>query len=145
MSDTAIAPERAVTPDTGLTAAEVEQRVRDGEVNVADDRTSRTLGEIVRANVFTRFNAILGTLFVLILVFGQSRDSLFGFVLVANTLIGVVQEYRAKRTLDRLAVLSAPKAHVVRDGATEEVAVGDVVLDDLVELRSGDQIVAERM
>ena len=75
----------------------------------ADERTSRSLAEIARANIFTRFNAILGTMFVLILVFGEAQDALFGFVLVINTLIGIVQEWRAKRTLDRLAVLSAPE------------------------------------
>jgi cation-transporting P-type ATPase E len=134
---------RPVTADTGLTAAEVAERVRDGKVNVADDRTSRTFGEIVRANVFTRFNAILGSMWVLIIVFGDPRDGLFGFVLVINTLIGVVQEVRAKRTLDRLAVLSAPKARVVRDGETIEIAVPEVVLDDLVDLRAGDQVPAD--
>jgi cation-transporting P-type ATPase E len=128
------------TPDAGLTADEVAARVREGKVNVADDRTSRTFGEILRANVLTRFNAILGTMFVLILVFGEGQDALFGFVLLFNTLIGVVQEWRAKRTLDRLAVQNAAAARVVRDGKVEEIATGDVVLDDLLELRAGDQI-----
>src|SRR5690242_11208239 len=101
---------------TGLTADEVARRVRDGQVNTADTRTSRTLTEIVRANVLTRFNAILGTMFVLILVFGEGQDALFGFVLLFNTLIGVVQEWRAKRTLDRMAVITQPMVRVVRDG-----------------------------
>jgi cation-transporting P-type ATPase E len=132
-----------VTGATGLTAAEAAQRVRAGQVNAADERTSRTLTEILRANVMTRFNAIIGTMFVLILVFGEGQDSLFGFVLFFNTLIGVVQEWRAKRTLDRLAVLAAPKARVVRDGEVREVAVTEVVLDDLCELRAGDQVPAD--
>src|SRR4051794_31876449 len=127
----------------GLTAAEVAQRVSAGQVNTADDRTSRTFAEIVRANVFTRFNAILGTLFVVILVFGAGQDALFGIVLLFNTLIGVVQEYRAKRTLDRLAVLSAPKAKVIRDGTHQEIAVGAVVLGDLCEVGAGDQVPAD--
>ena len=79
----------------------------------------------------------------LILVFGSPADGLFGIVLVVNALIGIVQEYRAKRTLDRLAVLSAPIARVVRDGATVEIAVEQVVLDDLLELRAGDQVPAD--
>ncbi len=79
----------------------------------------------------------------LILVFGQPADGLFGIVLVANALIGIVQEIRAKRTLDRLAVLNAPIARVVRSGATREIAVEEVVLDDLVELRTGDQVAAD--
>ncbi len=131
---------RAVTPDGGLTRAQVEERVARGQVNDAGARTSRTLGEIVRANVFTRFNAILGTMLVVILVVGPIQDATFGVVLVANALIGIVQEVRAKRTLDRLAVLSAPRARVVRDGVEREIAVEDVVLDDLLSLRSGDQI-----
>jgi cation-transporting ATPase E len=132
-----------VTGATGLTAAEAAQRVRAGQVNAADERTSRTLTEILRANVLTRFNAIIGTMFVLILVFGEGQDSLFGFVLFFNTLIGVAQEWRAKRTLDRLAVLAAPKARVVRDGEVREVAVTEVVLDELCELRAGDQVPAD--
>jgi cation-transporting ATPase E len=134
------APTLTETPLTGLSAAEVEQRVAQGLVNDTGERTSRTLGEIVRANVFTRFNAILGTMLVVILVFGQIQDATFGLVLVANSLIGIVQEVRAKRKLDQLAVLNAPRARVVRDGGEREVAVEAVVLDDLVALRAGDQI-----
>jgi len=131
------------TPPDGLTAAEVADRVARGQTNDAGERTSRTYGEIVRANVFTRFNAILGVLLVVILVFGSPQDGLFGVVLVANALIGIVQEIRAKRTLDGLAVLSAPRARVVRDGRLEECAVEAVVLDDLLELRTGDQVPAD--
>ncbi len=129
-------------PD-GLSAAEVADREQRGLVNRADERTSRSLVEIARANLLTRFNAILGTMFVLILVFGDAQDGLFGFVLVINALIGIVQEWRAKRTLDRLAVLSAPRARVVRDGEVREIDVSDVVLDDLLEIRAGDQLVAD--
>jgi cation-transporting P-type ATPase E len=143
MSDTEVAGAASTTGPGGLTAAEVEQRVRAGRVNVADDRTSRTLTEILRANLLTRFNAILGTAFVLILVFGEGQDALFGFVLLFNVLIGVIQEWRAKRTLDRLAVLNAPRARVVRDGEAREVAVTDVVLDDLCDLVAGDQVPAD--
>jgi cation-transporting P-type ATPase E len=140
MADTGIVGVASTTAESGLSAAEVEQRVRAGRSNVADERTSRTLTEILRANLFTRFNAILGTAFVLILVFGEARDSLFGYVLVFNALIGIVQEWRAKRTLDRLAVLNAPRARVVRDGEAREVDVTEVVLDDLCDVRAGDQV-----
>jgi cation-transporting ATPase E len=143
MSEAGVMGAAAGTGPDGLSAAEVAQRVRAGQINVVDDRTSRTFAEIVRANVLTRFNAILGTAFVLILIFGEGQDALFGFVLLSNILIGVVQEYRAKRTLDRLAVLNAPRAHVVRDGEVDEIAVGEVVLDDLCELRAGDQVPAD--
>ncbi len=131
------------TPSSGLTAAQVAERVARGETNDTGERTSRTYGEIVRANVFTRFNAILGTMLVVILAVGSPADGLFGIVLVANALIGIVQEIRAKRTLDQLAVLSAPKARIIRDGKLEDHDVEDLVLDDLLELRTGDQVPAD--
>jgi cation-transporting P-type ATPase E len=131
------------TPPDGLTGAEVAERVKQGLTNGGGERTSRSYWEIVRANVFTRFNAILGTMLAVVLVVGQIQDALFGLVIVANALIGIVQEIRAKRKLDSLAVLSAPQARVVRDGQTEEIAVGDLVLDDRCELRAGDQVPAD--
>jgi magnesium-transporting ATPase (P-type) len=97
----------------------------------------------LRANILTRFNFILGVLLAVILVAGQPQDALFGIVLVANALIGIAQELRAKRTLDRLAVLSAPRVRVVRDGAPQDIAVADLVAGDLVDLRAGDQLVAD--
>src|SRR4051794_8880345 len=128
------------TAETGLTAAEVEERIARGQVNQTGERTSRTLVEIVRANVFTRFNAILGTMLAVIIVVGPIQDATFGVVLVANALIGIVQEVKAKRTLDALAVLNAPQARAVRDGEEAEIAVEAVVLDDLLVLHTGDQI-----
>ena len=101
------------------------------------------MAQIVRANVFTRFNAILGVLLAVIVVVGPFQDALFGIVLAANTAIGIIQEVRAKRALDRLAVLTAPRAVAVRDGQTVELAVERVVLDDLVALRPGDQVVVD--
>jgi len=127
----------------GLTAAQVAERVAGGQVNEADGRTSRTVGEILGANVFTRFNALLTVLVAVTIATGRFQDTAFYGVVVTNVLIGVVQETRAKRTLDRLAVLNAPTARVVRDGASTEVPVGEVVLDDLVELRAGDQVSAD--
>ena len=114
-----------------------------GQVNATEERTSRTLGEILHANVLTRFNALLTALAVVTLTTGRYQDVAFFGVVVANALIGIVQETRAKRTLDRLVVLNAPTARVRRDGSSTEVAVGEVVLDDLVELRSGDQVPAD--
>jgi cation-transporting ATPase E len=133
----------AQTKLTGLSADEVAARVARGESNVSGERTSRTVGEIFRANILTRFNFLLGTLFAAIIAVGQLQDALFGIVLVANALIGIVQELRAKRTLDRLAVLNAPFASVVRDGTGEKIPIDAVVIDDLVNLRAGDQIVAD--
>jgi cation-transporting ATPase E len=126
-----------------LTSAQVAERVATGRTNATDTRSSRSITQILRANVITPFNGLLATLFVIILATGRWQNGLFGLVIVANTAIGVVQEVRAKRTLDRLAVLNAPQATVVRDGQASVVAVEDVVADDLLELRTGDQVPAD--
>ncbi|MCB0961715.1 MAG: HAD-IC family P-type ATPase [Acidimicrobiales bacterium] len=127
----------------GLSRAEVEAREADGRTNAVETKTSRTLGEIVRANVFTRFNALLTVLAAAVLVTGRIGDALFAVVLVINSVIGIAQEVRAKRTLDRLAVLHAPTTAVIRDGEAVEVPLAEVVLDDVVVLRSGDQVAAD--
>ncbi|NKY44132.1 cation-translocating P-type ATPase [Nocardia cerradoensis] len=127
----------------GLTAAEVAQRVRDGQTNDVPDRASRSVADIVRANVFTRINAILGVLFVLVLATGSMIDGMFGLLIVANSVVGIVQELRAKQTLDKLAIVGQAKPVVRRDGAATEVGPKDVVLDDLIELGPGDQIVVD--
>ncbi len=121
----------------------MRERVARGQVNRVAERSSRSIGSIISANVLTRFNGILGILLVTILMVGSINDALFGGVLVTNTLIGIVQELRAKWALDRLVILNAPSARVVRDGQSQEVPVASVVLDDVVELRSGDQVVAD--
>ena len=100
----------------GLTSDEVAQRVAAGEVNRVEQPTSRSTWDIVRANTFTPFNALIGALFVVVLVAGDWRDALFGIVIVINTGIGIVQEMRAKRSLDRLAVLGETRPTVRRDG-----------------------------
>ena len=129
--------------DTGLTRAEVAERVEHGQTNELRERTSRSLGEIIRANVLTRFNAILGALFVLVMTTGSFADGLFGIVLVINSAIGIVQEYLAKRKLDRLALLNAPRTRVVREGQLSVIPTREVVLGDLIELRTGDQVPAD--
>ncbi len=121
----------------------MRERVAQGQVNRVAERTSRSIGSIISANVLTRFNAVLGVLLVTILMVGSINDALFGGVLVTNTLIGIVQELRAKWALDRLVILNAPSARVVRDGQSQEVPIASVVLNDVVELRSGDQVVAD--
>ncbi|MBF6330133.1 cation-translocating P-type ATPase [Nocardia transvalensis] len=127
----------------GLTAAEVEQRVRDGQTNDVPDRASRSAADIIRANVFTRINAILGVLFILVMATGSPIDGMFGLLIVANSIVGIVQELRAKQTLDKLAIVGQAKPVVRRDGTAHEVAPKDVVLDDLIELGPGDQIVVD--
>ena len=128
---------------SGLSAAEVDQRVRQGLTNAYEERTSRSAAQILRGNVFTIFNGILGTALVLILVFGHWPDALFGFVLLLNTATGTIAEIRAKRALDRLAVLETPHAVVLREGREQEVVVGQVVLDDIVRLSAGQQVPAD--
>ena len=127
----------------GLTRQEVAERVARGEVNDVPAVPSRTVREIVRANVLTRFNALLGSLLVVILIVGPIQDSLFGLVLIANAGVGIFQELRAKRTLDRLAVLTSPHARIVREGQVREQPVNEVVLDDVLELQPGDQVVVD--
>jgi cation-transporting ATPase E len=132
-----------LTPPAGLSSAEVAERRSRGLANSGTERTSRSVTEILRANILTRFNFILGALLAVILAVGEPQDALFGLVLVANALIGIAQELRAKRTLDRLAVLSAPQVRVIRDGSPRDIPVGDLVADDLVDMRPGDQVVAD--
>jgi len=127
----------------GLSTADVAERIAAGLTNSVKERTSRSYADILRSNIFTRFNAILGVLFIIIIIFANWKDALFGMVLVVNTLVGVVQEVRAKWMLDRLSLLSAPKARVIREGVESEVATGDVVMDDLISLKTGDQVVAD--
>jgi cation-transporting ATPase E len=127
----------------GLTSAEAQRRREAGLGNDNRPVTSRPVSVILRTNILTRFNALLGSMFVVILVVGPLQDALFGLALVANTLIGVAQELRAKRALDRLAVVTAPTATVVRDGTPAQVAAGDLVLGDVMELHPGDQIVVD--
>jgi cation-transporting P-type ATPase E len=133
----------AQTPASGLSSAEVADRRSRGLGNTDTEHTSRSVAEILRANILTRFNFILGVLLALILAAGDPQDALFGIVLVANALIGIVQELRAKLTLDRLAVLSAPRVRVIRDSTRQEIAVEELVSGDLVTVRPGDQLVAD--
>lgn len=136
-------PQGAGATDRGLSQPDVAARIAAGAVNTSSSRGGRNVGQILRANVLTRFNAILGALFVVILVFGPLQDALFGVVLAVNTLIGIAQELRAKRTLDHLALLTAPRAHAIREGERLDIRVEDVVVDDVLELRPGDQIPAD--
>ncbi|MFE4820534.1 cation-translocating P-type ATPase [Streptomyces sp. NPDC056704] len=127
----------------GLSAAEVAERVARGEVNDVPVRSSRSISEIVRANVFTRFNAIIGVLWLIMLFVAPFQDSLFGYVIIANTGIGIIQEWRAKKTLDSLAVIGEAKPTVRRDGVAGEVSTSEIVLDDVIEIGPGDKIVVD--
>ncbi|QIM17963.1 HAD-IC family P-type ATPase [Leucobacter coleopterorum] len=128
---------------SGLREAEAERRHLAGLGNVLPNGSSRSLWEILLANVFTLFNAIVFTGFGILLALGRWQDALFGLPALFNTIIGVVQEFGAKRTLDRLAVLNAPTARVMREGRVSEIALDRVVMGDLLVLRTGDQITAD--
>ena len=136
-------PEADAHARSGLSGAEVKARAEAGLDNETSEGSSRTLWQIIRDNVLTTFNAIVASSFVLLLLLGQWRDALFGFAAAGNAVIGVVQEYRAKRSLDRLAVLDSPYARVLRDGTVQEIPMQDVVRDDVLVLRAGDQVTAD--
>ena len=133
----------SVETTAGLSSAEVADRVARGLTNDAPSASSRSLSDILKANIFTWFNALIGILWVTMLIIAPVQDSLFGFIIVANTLIGVVQEVRASRTLARLAVIGEAKPVVRRDGVAVEVPSAQIVLDDIVVLSTGDQLVVD--
>lgn len=127
----------------GLTSAEVAERVARGQTNDAPDPHSRSLGSIIRANTLTWFNALIGSMWVVMWFVAPFQDSLFGFVIVANSLIGIVQEWRASRALAKLSVIGEARPMVRRDGVDIDVRPAEVVLDDVVILRPGDQLVVD--
>ncbi|MDF1486833.1 HAD-IC family P-type ATPase [Tessaracoccus caeni] len=130
-------------PPRGLTSDEVAQRIAAGHVNALPSRTGRTTGQIVRDNVFTRINLILFILFCMVLTTGQLLQGAFGLLIVFNSAIGIIQELRAKRTLDNLAVVGDAHPTVLRDGRTQSIERDGVVLDDLIVVHPGDQVVVD--
>jgi magnesium-transporting ATPase (P-type) len=138
-------PEQAAPPrpaDLGLSEAEAARRLA-GTRRPHPRRSSRSYASIVRANVLTVFNLILAAFGGVTLLFGDARDALFVGIIVANSAIGITQEVRAKRALDRLSLLVAPHATVSRDGATRPIPLEQLVVDDVVVLAPGDQLVAD--
>ena len=127
----------------GLSDAEVAARVADGKTNDVPTRASRSVADIVRANVFTRINAILGVLFAIVLATGSLINGLFGLLIIANSGIGIIQELRAKKTLDNLAIIGQARPSVRRQSGTVDLAPNEVVLDDVIEIGPGDQIVVD--
>lgn len=128
----------------GLTAAEVARRRKAGRVNELPPTSGRTVADIIRANVFTRINAILAVLLAIVLWTGSWLNGAFGLLIIANSIVGVVQELRAKRTLDRLSIVGRARPLVIRDGAPPvEVDREEIVVDDLIQVGAGDQIVVD--
>ena len=127
----------------GLSDAEVAARIAAGKSNDIPTRAARSVSEIVRANVFTRINAILGVLLIIVLSTGSVINGAFGLLIIANSAIGIIQELRAKQTLDKLAIVGQAKPLVRRQSGTEPRLPSEVVLDDIIELGPGDQIVVD--
>ncbi len=131
----------------GLTEAEVAQRISDGKTNDVPTRAARSVSDIVRANVFTRINAILGVLLIIVLSTGSVINGAFGLLIIANSAIGMIQELRAKQTLDKLAIVGQTKPLVRRRfggvSTAKPLPPNEVVLDDIIELGPGDQIVVD--
>ena len=130
----------AVGSSHPLTEVEVAERVAAGEVNIVEAVESRSVASILRENILTRFNAIITVMLVIVLVFGHLADAMFGLVMIANAAIGIIQELRAKITLDKLTGVAAPKARVRRADGDHTIASNEIVLDDLLLLDRGTQI-----
>lgn len=132
-----------VSVTAGLSDVEVAQRVAEGKTNDVPTRAARSVSEIIRGNVFTRINAILGVLLIIVLSTGSVINGAFGLLIVANSAIGIIQELRAKQTLDKLAIVGQAKPMVRRQSGTVPLAPNEVVLDDVIELGPGEQIVVD--
>lgn len=138
--------QETVFPDiklTGLTSAQVKEQVAAGLGNVTHDQSSRSLGQIIRSNVCTLFNAIIFVAMLVVLVTGQWKDAVFGIIIIINTGIGIATELKAKKTLDKLSILVASDSYVHRDGHDVKVPHDGIVLGDLLWIRSGDQVPAD--
>lgn len=127
----------------GLTSKEVKQRVKEGKVNHIPKAPSRTIPQIIRANLFTRFNAINFILAAVIILAGSPKNAIFVGVIIVNTLIGVIQEIKARYTLEKLSVISMAHAKVLRDGEIKEIPIEEIVLDDVLYLETGLQVLAD--
>ncbi len=130
-------------PDQGLTEEQAARRREQGQGNRPVQAPSKTVGQIVRGNVFTFFNLIFFVLGACVIAVGSFKNLLFLLVVIANTLIGILQEIRAKRVIDRLTLLTAPKAAVVREGTVRTVNTEELVLDDVVRFAPGNQVCAD--
>ena len=128
---------------TGLTDEEVRQRVEEGLTNRADISTDKTTKEIVISNVFTYFNLIFLAITILLIMVGSFRNLTFLPIIIGNTVIGIVQEIRAKKTLEKMSLLNAPHADVIRNGSVKQISTEELVKDDVILLTAGKQICAD--
>lgn len=128
------------TPECGLSAAQVRERIAAGKVNADADVKTKTIPEIFRDNICTLFNLVNIIIAAAIFWTGAYRNLLFMGVILCNIVIGIYQEIRSKMTIDKLSVITSSKAHVIRDGSAQDISLNDIVLDDLVVLKRGDQV-----
>ena len=129
--------------ETGLTKEQVEQRIHEGLINTPVEPPSKTVPDIIKSNVFTYFNLVFAVIAVLLIIAGSFRDLTFLPIVIANTVIGIVQEIRSKNVLDKLTVLNAPKSRVIRDGSEMVIPSSELVLDDMVIFAAGNQFPAD--
>ena len=129
--------------EQGLTAAQVRERKQNGYANVSGEKNTKSVSEIIKSNVFTYFNGIFIVLAVLMFAVGAWKNCAFLFVVVTNTLIGIIQELRSKHAVDKLTILAEGKVTAIRDGRKVEVPTSELVRDDIVEFKNGDQICAD--
>ncbi len=129
--------------ERGLSAEQVAQKTAQGQVNHAPEPITKSTARIISDNLFTSFNAFVVAIAACIALVGAYQNLLFLMIIVANTLIGIVQEIRSKKTIEKLSVLSVPKARVLRDGVFSSIDTEALVLDDLIELSLGNQICAD--
>ncbi|MGV0383319.1 HAD-IC family P-type ATPase [Corynebacterium sp. 22_2729] len=130
-------------PTRGLTTEEVAARTQRGEINAPGSGTGRSVAQILRANIFTRVNAILGVLCAIVLSTGSVINAAFGLLIIANSAVGVIQELRAKKTLDKLRIVGESEPTVIRDGVEKSIPQHEVVLGDIIKLRPGDEVVVD--
>lgn len=130
-------------PTRGLTTEEVTERTQRGEINAPGSGTGRSVAQILRANIFTRVNAILGVLCAIVLSTGSVINAAFGLLIIANSAVGVIQELRAKKTLDKLRIVGESEPTVIRDGIEKSIPQHEVVLGDIIKLRPGDEVVVD--
>lgn len=128
---------------TGLTNEQVQLRIEEGKINVNENPNTRSYKQIVRENVLTFFNFLNLALMIMVLLVGSYKNSMFMGIIVINTVIGIVQEVRAKKTLDKLAILTESKAVVLREGKKWSISTEKLVMDDILYLKTGDQIPAD--
>lgn len=128
---------------TGLTNEQVNQRIEEGQVNVNENPNTRTYKQIIRENTLTFFNFLNIVLLVLVLLVGSYKNSMFVFIIIINTVIGILQEIRAKKTIDKLAILAQSKVSVLREGEVSSISTEELVLDDCILLKTGDQVPAD--